>query len=1146
MSSFVHLHNHSHYSLLDGACRINDLVSCAAKLNMPALALTDHGNMFGAIEFYRTAKVAGIKPIIGVETYVAPRSRKDKAKSDHGDNSYHLLLLAKDQTGYRNLMKLVSIGFLEGFYYRPRIDHEVLKECHEGIIAMSACLKGEVSQAIVKGNMELAKTRAEAYRDIFGDDFYLEMQNHKIEEEKTAAEGLQYLSKELDIPLAITNDIHYMKREHHMPHDALICIQTGKEMDDPDRLKFRTEELYFKSEEEMRELFSDHQDALDITGEIAEKCNLLLDFHDTYLPSFEIPGESKSKNLDEYLRELAWKGLQERYDNITPEIEERFEFELGVINHMGFPGYFLIVNDFIDFARSKGIPVGPGRGSVAGSIVSYALGITNLDPLKYNLLFERFLNPERVSLPDIDIDFCYERREEVIDYVREKYGEKNVAQIITFGTMAARAVIRDVGRVLNVKYGDVDRIAKMIPFGSSIEEARRDVKEFGALFESDDEQYQKLLEYSKALEGIARHASTHAAGVVITPEELTNYVPLYLSNTGDVTTQYDMKCVEKIGLLKMDFLGLRTLTVLDNATKMLRERGIEIDLDHIPLDDEKTYELFGKGETTGFFQFESGGMRDYLKKLNPSRIEDLIAMNALYRPGPMKMIDDFIHCSHGRQDSEYLHPLLEPILKETHGIIVYQEQVMQIASVMGGFSLGEADLLRRAMGKKEKELMGQQEVKFVAGADQKGIDKLVAKKVFDLMFEFVKYGFNKSHAACYSIIAYQTAYLKAHYPAEFMAATLTSEMGNSDRVMILLDECKRLGLRILPPCVNESFASFTVHGDSIRFGLGAIKNAGKGAIQSIIRAREKHGGFKSIFDFVQNLDLRSVNKKVLESLAKAGAMDSFPGTRAHQFSAVETAVNFAQNEQSNSMKGQFNIFDANGGKDARAAPSHGYPSLPEVEPWSQSLQLSYERELLGFYVSGHPLDKYHDEVHAFSSIHLSNLKALPDGSPIKTGGIISNIKTILDKSGRKMAFITLEDFTGSAEALVFASVYERYESLIEQDGLVLLTGKVSTQENKEPNIVSERVISLSDARKKLTRNVCMNLSLDDLNDEKLKSVEKLVSSHDGKCEFLIHLINGGKKEYVVRSKKYKVSPDTELLLGLKEIVGEENVWIEGE
>ena len=1141
--SFVHLHTHSHYSLLDGACKIEDLVSTAKAYGMPALALTDHGNMFGAVEFYQKAKNAGVKPIIGVEAYIAPRSRKEKSKERKGDTSYHIVLLAKNEVGYRNLMKLVSIGYLEGFYYKPRIDLEVLREYHEGIIALSSCLQGEIPKAVVQGNLEKARKKAEDYLSIFGEDFYLEVQNHGIPEEKAAAEGVFYLGEEMGVPVVVTNDVHYLKREHYQAHDVLLCIQTSKDIDDPNRMKYSTQDLYFKSAEEMRQLYPDHPEIADHTLEIAEKCNLELDFSKTYLPPFKIPESSKAETLEEYLREQAWEGLKRRYAEITPEIEERFDYELNIINQMGYPGYFLIVKDFIDYARSQGIPVGPGRGSAAGSLISYALGITNIDPLHYNLLFERFLNPERVTLPDIDIDFCFERREEVIEYVRKKYGERNVSQIITFGTMAARAVVRDVGRVLKIKYGDVDKIAKLIPPGKSIQEAYDEVPEFRQVFEQGDETYRKLLEYSRVLEGLARHASTHAAGVVIAPDDLTNFVPLYVSNTGDVTTQYDMKSIEKIGLLKMDFLGLRTLTVIDNTVKMLRKRGIEIDLDNLPLDDEKTYELFGNGETVGVFQFESSGMREYLKKLKPQRIEDLIAMNALYRPGPMKMIDDFIERRHGRKKIEYLHPALEPILKETYGVIVYQEQVMQIVSQLGGFSLGESDLVRRAMGKKQLDLMAQQKVKFIQGAQERGIPKEIAHKIFDLITEFAKYGFNKSHAAGYSVVAYQTAYLKAHYPAEFMAATLTSEMGDSDRIMVLLDECKRLGIEILPPDVNESDIDFTVDGNRIRFGLGAVKNVGKAAIVSILRARKKYGRFKNIFEFVEHLDLRVVNRKVLESLIQAGALDSLEGHRAQLYEAVDLALNYAQRRQAESMRGQFSIFDTGqakkNGKDLR------YPELPEVEPWSNFKKLALERSLLGFYVTGHPLENFRNEVRAFSSVKLSGLRALPDGTAVRVGAIITSVKTIYDSKGKKMAFATIEDFSGGAEMLVFSSVYEKFGEQVKPDALVLIIGRVSTQEERDPKVICEEIIPLEQARHRFTRNICLNLNLHDLKVATLKEIEKLVKEHQGRCNLLIHVTNGDRREYVIRSRKYRVAPEEALLAGLKRVVGKENVWLEG-
>jgi len=1144
MSNFVHLHNHSHYSLLDGACKIDELVQRAIDYKMPAIALTDHGNMFGAIEFYSTAIKKGIKPIIGVEAYIAPRSRKEKQKSNKKDNSYHLILLAKNLDGFRNLMKLVTIGYLEGFYYKPRIDLEVLEQYHNGIIALSSCIHGEIPHLIIKGDLENARKKAELYLSIFSEDFYLEVQDHNIPEEKIAAEGLQFISEVLSIPIVATNDIHYLDQEHYLAHDILLCIQTSKDYDDPTRLKYSTESLYFKSEEEMKSLFPNQLDRITRTVEVADKCNLEFDFKKVYLPKFKSPKMQQVENLEKYLEEIAWSGLRERYSEITPEIMERLNHELQVINQMGFASYFLIVKDFIDYARSKDIPVGPGRGSAAGSLVSYALGITNIDPLKYNLIFERFLNPDRVSLPDIDIDFCFERRGEVIDYVKKKYGEQNVSQIITFGTMGARAVIRDVGRVLKMKYSEVDKIAKLIPFGKNIENSYNDVKEFREIFNNSDERYQKLIQYSKVLEGLARHASTHAAGVVIAPEELTNYVPLYVSNTGDITTQFDKKWIEKIGLLKIDFLGLRTLTVIKNTLQILKQRDIQINLDKIPLNDKKTFDLFGRGETIGIFQFESGGMREYLKKLKPQRIEDLIAMNALYRPGPIKMIDDFIARKRDEKKIKYLHPDLELILKETYGVIVYQEQVMQIASKLAGFSLSEADELRKAMGSKDASIMEVLRSKFINGVKAKSIAEDVATKIYDLMFEFARYGFNKAHSTGYSIVAYQTGFLKTHYPAEFMAASLSSEMGDSERIMVLLDECKRLGIELLPPDVNQSYADFTTKDNSIRFGLGAIKNIGKGAIESIIQAREKHGNFRNIFDLVRYVDLRVVNRKVLESLTQAGALDSLEGHRAQLYEGIEMAINYAQTIQSEAERGQMNIFDLSE-HNKNSVLATRYPYLADVERWDDLKKFALEKELLGFYVTGHPLSGYRDEIYAFSTNKLSNLKSIRDGSAIKVGGIITSVKTIFDQSNRKMAFFNLEDFSGSAENIAFASVFEKYSSLIKKDSLVFIVGQVSIQEEKEPKILCEEIIPLAEAKEKFARTVCMNFNLHDIQINTLSEIKKIVQKNQGNCQILIHLTNGDEREFIIRSKSYFVTPSHQLLTSIRNLIGSENVWIEG-
>jgi DNA polymerase-3 subunit alpha len=1139
---YVHLHNHSHYSLLDGACKIDDLVAAAMRHNMPALALTDHGNMFGAVEFYRKANKAGIKPIIGVEAYVAPEHRKKKSVSKGvSDTSYHLVLLAKNERGYKNLMKLVSLGYLEGFYYRPRLDKEILREYHEGIIALSACLKGEVAFKLGRDGYEVARQVALEYREIFGDDFYLEMQNHGIREEDEARKGLKELSRELSIPLVVTNDIHYLQQDHAMPHDVLLCIQTGKDRDDPNRLRYNTDQIYFKSAEEMAALFPDQSEALSLTYDIAEKCDIHFETGVFHLPNFEVPAEHGEISLDDYIQRLAVDGLRKRYDEVTPELEQRLQYELDVIKKMGYSGYFLIVMDFIDYARRQGIPVGPGRGSAAGSLVSYCLGITNVDPIKYDLIFERFLNPERVTMPDIDIDFCYERREEIIQYVKEKYGEQNVTQIITFGTMAARAVIRDVGRALKVPYSEVDRIAKLIPAtpGTTLESALEDVPDLREAADSD-EQHRQLIEYSLVLEGLARHASTHAAGVVITPEELTNYTPLYKSSDGAVTTQYDMKALEEIGVLKMDFLGLRTLTVIDKTVRAIRERGIEIDIDKLPLDDPETYGIFARGETVGIFQFESSGMREYLKKLKPQAIEDLIAMNALYRPGPMEMIDDFIERKHGRRPIKYLHPSLEPILRETYGVIVYQEQVMRIASELGGFSLGAADLLRRAMGKKKAELMAEQRVKFINGCAENGIPAETANAIFDLMDKFAGYGFNKSHAACYSLVAYQTAYLKAHYPAEFMAATLSSEMGSSNRVVVLIDECRRMGVPVLPPDVNESYADFIVSDGAIRFGLGAVKNVGRTAIDSIVKARQEGGRFKTLFDFCQRVDLRLVNKKVIESLIQAGAFDSVEGHRAQLMEAVDMAVSYAQSMQSARLHGQTTIFDL--AAEDEVVSQH--PPLPHVKRWSTTETLNREKALLGFYVSGHPLSKYEDDVRAIASVSLDRLDSLKDGQRVTVCGIVTACRQITDRQKRPMAFVTLEDFSGQVEILAFADPYSKYRDVLQPDQMIAVVGRTSTREEEETKILCDEVLPLEGLREKFAKALWVALPSPEVGAGTLDEVSKAVASNKGKCDLCISVRQNGD-EFRFRSRRFKVNPTPELLVRLRELVGNENVWIEG-
>ncbi|MDZ7290430.1 MAG: DNA polymerase III subunit alpha [candidate division KSB1 bacterium] len=1165
MLSFVHLHNHSHYSLLDGACRIEDLVEAAKRCNMPALALTDHGNMFGTIEFYKTCRKAGIKPVIGVEAYMAPRSRKEKTvqKGNVSDASYHLLLLAKNLQGYKNLMRLVSIGFLEGFYYRPRIDREVLAKYREGIIVLSACLKGEVANKLLNEGYEAARKVALEYREIFGDDYYLEIHNHHIPEEDNVREGVLQLSRDLSIPVVATNDTHYLKREHAMPHDVLLCLQTGKDRDDPNRLRYTTDEIYFKSVEEMQASFPENPEALNLSVEIADKCNLELDFKSIHLPTFKIPEPHSNRSLDEYLEQLAFEGVKKRYKQVTPEIDQRLRHELEVIKQTGYAGYFLIVQDFIQYARSAGIPVGPGRGSAAGSLVSYCIGITNIDPLKYNLIFERFLNPERITMPDIDIDFCYERREEIIDYVRQKYGENNVTQIITFGTMAARAVIRDVGRVLKLRYSDVDKIAKMIPAapGITLDKALETVSELRALVNSDAT-HRQLIDYSQVLEGLARHASTHAAGVVITPDELTNYTPLYKSNTGDVTTQYDMKALELVGVLKMDFLGLRTLTVMDKTVKMLRQKGVEIDLDHLPLDDPRTYELFGNGETIGLFQFESSGMREYLKKLKPQCLDDLIAMNALYRPGPMEMIDDFIARKHGLRKIEYLHPALEPILRETYGVIVYQEQVMRIASELAGFTLGGADLLRRAMGKKIPELMAEQRKQFVSGAKERGVSEHVANQIFDVMDKFAGYGFNKSHAAGYSLVAYQTGYLKAHFPAEFMAATLTSEMTSTSRIVTLIEECRRLGVPVLPPDVNESFAEFVVIDDAhvvtepksskpngtcanvaqkaIRYGLGAIKNVGLGAIESIVKARQTKGKFSSLFDFCSRVDLRLVNKKVLESLIQAGAMDSLApkGNRNQLFQAIDLATAYAQRFHDQRSRGQVSIFDQG------STEMITEPPLPEFQDWPEAERLNREKDFLGLYLSSHPLQRFREEVSLFSSTPLQDLEGLPDGAQIMICGIITNIKTIVDRKGASMAFLTFEDFAGSTEAIVFSDTYAAHRERLQPEAVVVLVGRTSTREDEPTKILVEKVMSLEEAWQEIPKKLTLEIPVQQMNDTTLQQLLKLLRANQGSCQLFFRLRGEDASNYHFRSRALKVRPNASLLQRAREFLGPNMVRVD--
>lgn len=1141
-ADFIHLHNHTQYSLLDGALKIDDLLAKAKEYKMPALAITDHGNMFGAIEFYKKAIASGIKPIIGSEVYVAAASRfKKEPIPGLPDAGFHLILLVKNQDGYKNLIRLSTAGYQEGFYHRPRIDKDILRKNHQGLIGLSSCLRGEVPYLLMKGNYKKAKKIAEEYVSILGEgNFYLELQDHGTEDEKKAREPLIKLSSETGIPLVASNDCHYLKKEDWAAHDALLCIQTGRIIKESDRLKFSTDQLYFKSPEEMRELFKDNPAAIENTIKIGEECNLQLEFGKFHLPHFPLPAGYESP--ESYLGYLARKGLAQRYSKVTPGLEERLEYELKIINQMGYPGYFLIVKDFIDHAKGKGIPVGPGRGSAASSLVSYALGITNIDPIKYGLLFERFLNPERISLPDIDIDFSDRGRDKIIEYVIGKYGKDNVTQIITFGTMAARGAVRDVGRVLGLAYSEVDRIAKMIPLEPDItlERALEVQPDLARLSESDP-QIEKLISLSRTLEGLNRHASTHAAGVVIAPSKLTQFVPLYVSAKDEITTQYDMKGIEDIGLLKMDFLGLRTLTVIDDTLKMLREeRNVNIDMNKIPLDDKKVFDLFSDGETVGIFQFESSGMRDYLKKLKPESLDDLTAMNALYRPGPLDsfVIDEYIQRKRGEKKIEYAHQLLEPILKETYGVIVYQEQVLKVASDLAGYSLGKADILRKAMGKKKPEMMAEQRDEFIKGAKETGIPEKTADRIFDLIATFARYGFNKAHSVGYAYIAYQTAYLKAHYPVEFMAATLSSETGDSGRIVTLMEECKRMGIRVLPPDANESVGKFKVFQDKIRFGLEAVKNVGEIAINSMVAAREKFGRFTSIFQFCEEVDLRTVNKKALESLIGAGAFDSVHKNRAQLLAGVELAMNYGQAVQKDKLKGQTTLFDLESGPGL----SQKEPELLPVPEWPRSQILAREKEMLGFYVSGHPLAKYEEELKTFSTFTAETIDQVADGQEVVLGGIIVEVKPKIDKKGNQMAFVTLEDFLGAVEVLIFSDCFERRRNLIRKGSMVLIKGRASTREAEKAKIIASDIIPLEEAYQGMGGFLHLMIGSQVAGDDFIPQLKAILSSHSGESSVILHL-RTQKEELRMGVKNIKVRLSRELVKILKDGLGEENVYI---
>jgi len=1126
---YVHLHVHSQYSLLDGACKIDDLAAKAKKLKMPALAITDHGNLFGAVPFYQALQREGIKPILGMEAYVAPGSREDRSRRS-GTIAHHLVLLARDLEGYRNLCRLSSIGYLEGFYYKPRIDKETLARHSAGLIGLSGCLQGEVNRLARSDRMDEAERVARAYADVFDGSFYLELHDHGLEQERLANPRLLELASRTGLGVVASNDAHYLEQAHAKAHEILLCIQTNHTLDDPKRMRFQTDQFHLRTPGEMEALFGEVPQALENTLRIAEACNVELEFGKLRLPRFPLPDGFDTP--DAYLEHLAWKGLRQRYGDVTEELSERLRFELGIIQRMGYGGYFLIVRDFIEFARQRKVPVGPGRGSAAGSLVSYAIGITNIDPIKYNLLFERFLNPERISMPDIDVDLSDRGRAEVIRYVVDRYGHENVCQIITFGTMAARAVVRDVGRVMNFPYAEVDRIAKAVPaeLKMTLKKALQQSVELKQMADGDA-RIAELLETAQVLEGLTRHASTHAAGVVITPTALIESVPLFRGKDGEVTTQYDMNVCEATGLLKMDLLGLRTLTVVQDTLTHLRERGIDIDIDAIPQDDPAVYELMSCGETVGIFQFESSGMVEYLKKLHPEDLEDLIAMNALYRPGPLGsgMVDSYINRKHGQEAISYEHELLEPILRSTNGVMVYQEQVMQIASAMGGYSLGEADLLRRAMGKKKQKVMDEQRRLFLERAQERRVPKRTAEKVFDLMAYFAGYGFNRSHSAGYAVLAYQTAYLKAHYPVEFMAATLTSELSDSDRLMVLLGECRRLKIRVLPPDINHSLEGFSVEEGTIRFGLGAIKGLGHAAVEAIVQARRLEL-FRSLFHFCESVEGHALNRKAVEGLIQGGALDSLGGTRAQMIAALPLALDRAAAARRDRQSGQSSLF---GGE----SPVLREPTLPETAPWESNEVLRREKESLGFYLSHHPLDPYGALLGNLLVTPSSRIGDQGDRSPVKVAGVITRVRQGTTARGKPMASLTLEDFEGRCDVLIIGDGVQKFRTLLELEAVLLVAGSVSARDGQSPVVFGDTVMPLETLRD--GRELSLHLAVPgDLPDERITRVRDLLVQHGGgEAGVFFHVDPGTARGVLVTLPNTRIRPECTLLDELAEILG---------
>lgn len=1146
---FTHLHVHTEYSLLDGSNKINEYVARVKELGMDSAAITDHGVMFGCIDFYRAAKAAGIKPILGCEVYVAPGSRFDKEIGKEEDRYYHLVLLAENQEGYQNLMKIVSAGFVDGFYYKPRMDLEILEKYHEGIIALSACLAGEVARNVTKGFYEESKKAALRYEEIFGKgNFFLELQDHGIPEQQRVNQQLVRMSRETGIELVATNDIHYTYSTDAEAHDILLCVQTGKRLADEDRMRYEGGQYYVKSVEEMAALFPYAPQALENTHKIAMRCNVEIEFGVTKLPKFDVP---QGYTAWEYLNKLCFDGLATRYSGDMEELEERLNYELNVIKNMGYVDYFLIVWDFIRYARDHDIIVGPGRGSAAGSLVSYTLGITKLDPIKYNLLFERFLNPERVSMPDIDVDFCFERRQEVIDYVVEKYGKDRVVQIVTFGTMAARGVIRDVGRVMDLPYAQCDSIAKMIPteLNITIEKAMKMNPELRGLYEAD-ETVKKLIDMSRRLEGLPRHTSMHAAGVVISQKPVVEYVPLSRASDGSLVTQFTMTTLEELGLLKMDFLGLRTLTVIQNAAKLVeRDKGVVLDMDHIDYDDKKVYAMLGAGKTEGVFQLESGGMTSFMKELKPGSLEDVIAGISLYRPGPMDFIPQYIRGKNNPDSITYDCPELEPILDATYGCIVYQEQVMQIVRNLGGYTLGRSDMVRRAMSKKKTSVMEKERQNFVYGNEEegvpgcinKGISEKVANKIFDDMIDFAKYAFNKSHAAAYAVVAYQTAFLKYYYPVEFMAALMTSVIDNPSKVSEYILSSRRMGIAILPPDINKGESSFSVDGGSIRYGLSAIKSIGRPVIEGLVEERNLRGGFKTLRDFIERMSGRDINKRTIENFIKAGAFDGIPGNRRQKMMVYVQILDAVNQEKKTAMTGQMSLFDLVSEEEKEAYEIR----MPDVEEYPKEAKLAFEKEVLGVYISGHPLEEYEqrwrNNITAVTTDFLpdeeTGMPRVIDNSKVTVGGMITGKTIKYTKTNKVMAFLTVEDLVGTVEIVVFPRDYEKNAQLMEEDDKVFIQGRVSAEDEKASKLICENIRSFDDVPSELWVQFATKEEF--LSEE--EDFYRLLNDSDGRDSVVVYIRSPKAVKRLGPSRNVKING--ELLGKLYEKYGSGNVKV---